>query len=147
MQNLQCISRQSINISSGTTGFIPAEQRVKPSKMEALQNMGTEQDPKRQLIHSLIVRCRAYQTKRQGGAGRGLFRKSMRWTRCAGMYKCRRSQEGGSRPLVCPKCGSEMSKMPLVPEMPVVKVIAVITDPFEVNKIPLMPEKKQCPTV
>ena len=37
--------------------------------------------------------------------------------------------------MVCPKCGSEMSKMPLVPEVLVVKVIAVITDPFEVNKI------------
>ena len=37
--------------------------------------------------------------------------------------------------MVCPKCGSEISKMPLVPEVPVVKVIAVITDPFEVNKI------------
>ena len=38
-------------------------------------------------------------------------------------------------PLVCPKCGSEMSKMPLVPEVPVVKIIAVITDPSEVNTI------------
>ena len=51
------------------------------------------------------------------------------------MHRSRKSQECGSRPLVCPKCGSEISKMPLVPEVPVVKVIAVITDPFEVNKI------------
>ena len=40
------------------------------------------------------------------GAGRGLFRK---------VYEV--------DPLACPKCGSEM------------KVIAVITEPFEVNKI------------
>ena len=39
------------------------------------------------------------------------------------MHKCRRSQDGDSRPLVCPKCGSEM------------KVVAVITDLSEVNKI------------
>jgi hypothetical protein len=93
-------------------GCIPAGQRVRLIKMAALQNMGTEPDPKRQLIHSLIVRYRAYQTKRQDGAGRGLFRKSMRWTRCAGMHKYRQSQV------------TEWSE-----EVP------VITDPFGVNKI------------
>ena len=38
-------------------------------------------------------------------------------------------------PLICPKCGGKM------------KVVAVIADPFEVNKIPLMPEKEQSPAV
>jgi len=32
-------------------------------------------------------------------------------------------------PLVCPKCGHEM------PKVPVVRVIAIITDPYEINKI------------
>jgi len=32
-------------------------------------------------------------------------------------------------PLECPKCGHEMSKMPLV------RVIAIITDPYEVNNV------------
>jgi hypothetical protein len=36
--------------------------------------------------------------------------------------------------LVCPKCGSEILKMPLVPEAQVVKVVAVIADTSEVNK-------------
>jgi len=48
-------------------------------------------------------------------------------------------------PLVCPKCGSEMSKMPLVPEVPVVKVIAVITDPSEVNTILECPKRNNAP--
>ena len=71
---------------------IPAGQRVRLIKTAALQNMGTEPDPKRQLINSLILRCRAYQTKLQDGAGRGLFRKPMRWTRSTWMYECRLRQ-------------------------------------------------------
>jgi hypothetical protein len=35
-----------------------------------------------------------YRAKPKKTTGRGLFRKSMRWIRCAGMHKCRRSQEG-----------------------------------------------------
>ena len=46
------------------------------------------------------------------------------------MYECRRSQ------------ATERSE-----GVPVVKVVAVITDPSEVNKIPLMPEKEQFPAV
>ena len=85
--------------------------------------MGTEQDPIIYPIHSLIVRCRAYQTKRQGGAGRGLFK---RYTRSI-LGVCGANSlvvlANAKTTLVCPKCRREM------------KVIAVITDPFEVNKI------------
>ena len=38
-------------------------------------------------------------------------------------------------PLICPTCGGKM------------KVVALIVDPFEVKKIPLMPEKEQFPAV
>jgi hypothetical protein len=37
-------------------------------------------------------------------------------------------------PVVCLICENELSKMPLVPEVPVVKVVAVLTDACEVNK-------------
>jgi len=53
------------------------------------------------------------------------------------MHECRRSQEGESRPLVCPKCGHEMSKMAVGTECVLgsIRVIAIITDPYEVNNV------------
>ena len=137
---------------------IPVGQRVRLIKTAALQNMGTEPDPKRQLIHSLILRWRVYHTKRQDGAGRGLFIKSMRWTRCARGHKCRRSQateRSEGVPVVraaadcwyvrnvgakCRRCHwywrrPSEARESLLWGLPVVKVIAVITDPCEVNTI------------
>ena len=51
-------SRPNTNTLSAIMACIPAGRRERPSKTEALPNMATEQDPKRQLIHSLIVRGR-----------------------------------------------------------------------------------------
>jgi len=62
---------QTWDTLSAIMACIPAGRRGRQTKTEALQNMGTEPDPKRQPIHSLIVRWRAYQRKRQDGAGRG----------------------------------------------------------------------------
>ena len=47
-------------------------------------------------------------------------------------------------PLICEKCGHEMSKMPLVPKVPVVKVIAVITNSQEVRKIKEVKDVRSC---
>ena len=61
---------------------IPAGQREKPLKMVALPNMDTHPHPKRHLAKTPILKWRMYQTKPQGGAGQGLFRRCMRSILC-----------------------------------------------------------------
>jgi len=63
------ISPQSINISSGTTGFIPAERRVRPPKTGALPSAGTMPHPQSNLLVPLILRWRLYHLKLQKKAG------------------------------------------------------------------------------
>ena len=74
--------------------------------MEALRNTGTHPLPKKHLNMLLIPRWKLYQTRLHGGALAQFIQK---------IYEV--------DPLIGPKCGHEM------------KVLAVITDPHEVQKI------------
>ena len=119
--------------------------------MEILQDLLTDPKPlETYSLWGLLTNIqKQYQAEPQGRAGHGLSKRCMRSIRCAGMHECRRSQategsargKGDSRPLVCPKCGHEMPKCHWYRRCtwqhlwPVVRVIAIITDPYEVNKI------------
>ena len=92
---------------------IPADRRVRPSKMGALQSLGIKPHPERNPPKNL--RRRLYQTRPHGGAGRGLFKRCTRST--PSFWRMPKLH------CVCEKCGHEM------------KVIAVITNSHVVSKI------------
>jgi hypothetical protein len=99
-------------------GYIPAGQRVRLIKMEALRNTGTHPLPKKHLNMLPIPRWKLYQTRRHGGAPAQLMQK---------IYEV--------DPLICPQCGHEM------------KVIAAYHRSSRGTNDSGMPEAKQSSTL
>ncbi len=85
-KHLGNLLKQPEVVLHGTTGFIPAEQRVRPPKTGASKSLGIMPHPKRNLIMPLILASastrlwRLYHLKLQGEAGHGSSNRFMRWT-------------------------------------------------------------------
>ena len=78
--NLKFAEPPIISTLFATMGCIQAEPGGRRIKMEALPNMDIHPHPKRHLAKTPTLKWRMYQTRHQGRAGRGLFRKFTRST-------------------------------------------------------------------